>query len=257
MCSVTDVPGSWQGTHAHTRACLPTPPTRAADGDVRRGVVKLYAALRKEYAEQHQGGAALAARDNAAKLRSDLAAQEEALETLLQDTPARELITRLGGLPVATERATGAAEFAQARSEAAQWQQLRGTRQAAASNSSGPAGSSSPGGSNVERAGTGEHDQASEGAGNPGSMRPVPPQQLAATKGVLNYVGGKGVPMQVRARAQPQNSPGERQAQRRTSAPPGAGPRLHRQQVPLPPACCRPLYCLQSLPCRPTRHGST
>lgn len=177
---------------------------------MRRGVVKLYAALRKEYAEQHQGDAALAARDNAAKLRSDLAAQEEALEALLQDTPARELITRLGGLPVATERATGAAEFAQARSEAAQWQQLQGTQQAAASNSSGTAGSSSPGGSDVAGAGTVEHGQASEGAGDPGSTRPVPPQQLAATKGALNYVGGKGVPLQVRAWAQPQASLGER-----------------------------------------------
>ena len=165
---------------------------------MRRGVVKLYAALRKDYAEQQQEQAARAAEDNAARLRGDLAAQQEVLEAALRGTPARELISRLGGLPVAAERGAGAASFTQPRSEAAQWQ-VQCRRQAAGSQSSGPAGSSSTVGSGAEAVGTGEHGQASEAAGDPRSMRPVPPQQLAATKGARNCVGGKDVPLQVGA----------------------------------------------------------
>ncbi|KAL4427658.1 hypothetical protein ABPG75_001747 [Micractinium tetrahymenae] len=170
-------------------------PFSRPDDDVRRGVVKLYAQLRKEYAEQQQQKAAEAAAANAAALRRDLAAQEEALEAALQGSPAAELIARLGGLPVATERGTGAAAFAEARSAAARWQQPR-PQQAAVSEGSGPAGSSSTVASGANPGGLGEAEQAQQVVADPTSTRPVPTQPLAATKGALNYVGGIRMPLQ-------------------------------------------------------------
>lgn len=203
--AVTGLHASWPGMHSHLWLCVaPCPTFIADDDDLRRGVAKLYAQLRHRHAEQQQQEAARTAGMNAAQLRSHLAAQVEALQSALQGTLAAELIGRLGGLPVASERGTGAAGFSQARSEAADWQQLLGQRRAA-SDSSGPAGSCCSAGSSAGAVGTAEPGQALEGASELRSLRPVPPQQLAATKSALNYVGGKGVPLQVGVQTRPHN----------------------------------------------------
>lgn len=154
---------------------MPCPATPPADEEVRKGVSKAFGVLRKTYANRERRRVEETAASNAARLRQALEQQAELWARL----PAPRQ-----GLPSVAARGGGAAAWESPLAEAVARRRQQQRQQEA---------EKEPGDAAADE----EQDQ---GQRSVHSVRPVPAQRLQATKNAQNFVGGKGVPLQVGAR---------------------------------------------------------